>query len=447
MADKRWRDVPNTPLPLLSTDLLVFSRVALGVNGTGKGTINALKAVTDIGLIPSGNNTVFVRSLSDLPTPAANLISLNTPDTTYVFLNSLGLGNNALNVTVDKLTFSAGFNKPIRITNNTPGTRVLILTASGTNFACHDIIFGDGTNLATVDITPQGASSLVQFINCKVLAAGMSLRGGTQNLIIRGGRWDRRLNLMSSTDLQNWLIEDIDILGPSSGTTFFEIGGATIGNVTFKNCRYTDPTNQEFFIGDFPSTATFPGLLRVEDCILKGRSDMLRNITPKDAGVWFRGNQGADDVGDSKYIGGVIVKDNTSVVTPFINPNIDEFIKVGLADVAVSSDTQRFTFTHTGATNRLQLTSNATDEQKGVVRFHLTVIRNVPGFSGLEFSIYKNSVRLTEAFGSTEMTSSPAEISFEMPVTHKSGDVFEIAVRNKTDSVSLFVNYMQWYIL
>lgn len=370
---------------------------------------------------PVSTKTVVVNELSDLPTPAASVITL-AADTDYFFTNDINLGANRLvmqnntvirgsDERVVKITYTGSGDMITAVAANVHVNQVRLNCASGTvyNFSGAGNFVVDNTDVEScANVGTIASVGIFAIFRCNfesITASGFSFSGS--NSVVLGG-----LNVATQT-----------------AGTFLDLGTATFFSFDWDNFFNTQSAGVTFLSGLASSgNIVAGGLGRVTLGRLLGAGSALSGVSVDDARWEFDGNNAIQDTRPDALISMQGNATNT-VIASAGTPVLVAGTWVVEGDSQFTSTTGgRMTYDG-GKDSRLPLMFSCSVEPVSGTNISISTLVAING------SVVANSERR-----GTASAGSPASITMPWQYTFQNGDYVEVFVQNDDNSTDILVS-------
>lgn len=374
-------------------------------------------------------NTVLVSSLSDLPSPVADIITLPS-DTTYVFNNTIDLGVNKLVVGANVALVGAGTSENIRLMRSYNDLDVMITSTDSISIRNLTL---EAVYCQLFDLNGNPSTSAIDWHSVNI--TDTAFIGTIQNYA-------------------NFILTDSSFLN-SAELTF----DGSFGTIGISGCLFNSSTGGTVFIlsptltvtrrfraifSSFVITAPEIGILvDAGTTFSNDESFILNNVNFSGGGTYLSGVTEDDNVSlftdcvgvDSSFVNGQMYMQGNATATAIGATNT--FYKV-LGATTPSSNNSKYLHSN----NRL--TCNANVQRKYLIHCNLSFTAG--NNNQCEFGFYDSALGAVRTPSKTKSTASGAgvaeNISFTCVVNHIAGNYIEIHASNTSAVTNITVTSM-----
>jgi hypothetical protein len=389
---------------------------------------NTIGPKGDKGDTPSYDGLTFVDSISVLPEPVNNVITL--PTGAYMFLGTIDLNGSRLVLT---------------------GDTAILGGSSETSFLTSTGLASDQWLITTNSSLP------MQNITIRDVTKGVQITGDSTNTAID---WDavNFLNVpqsVSATNVTNFIVLNSAYL--NSGGLLFSGNQGTVGftgtlfsiptgvtgisfaadaiitrRIRFDVCPFNVQTGATGI--NLPAGTTLPNSnYIIHRCNFSGAGTALSGVQPSDNKSFFTGNVGIENSG---IFGFLQMQENATATT---------ITTLGVAVKAAGITTNNeFTRGFTHSNNRL--TFAGVIEQLALISVTLTL--SAGNNERIGVYIAKNGVELpnSEVYTTTGTGGRSENVALQVPTLLSNGDYFEVWVENESSTTNITVQYLNMAI-
>jgi hypothetical protein len=383
-------------------------------------------------------NTVFVTDVSDFPTPAANVITLDV-NITYVIIGNVSVGINTIVMSSgsvlqgrcsanDILTFTGGSGNFITISDVSTCIKDLGVVASG---AIGYLIRNTGGNEKTDSVLLQDVTfSGGQFLDIENIKSVKAINYTVISATING---------ITATGSQNGCLKFIDGEFESFTGTAIDFENSVSDFIEVISNVFVDIAGGQTGIDGVASSANLSagGIGIIQNNQFNGAGTYLANITVGDLQWVSRDNT---NLPNSEIIGEMYLSANA---TPTLISATGVYTKVAGTTTASSLNER----TSMPLDNRIQF--DALKDTKGTVWMSVAAENVGSGvIRDYEFALFKNGA-IENALVSTEGTydENQANLSWQQSVSLTNGDYFEVFIRNNENTDDALVISMQFTLI
>lgn len=373
-------------------------------------------------------NSVYIKTLSDFPTPVAGKINL-VLGTTYFIYASINIGTNNFVIpttTNQNINFMGGAFNHVSITYE--GSGVMFENVGGINaFNSFDMIYSN-TGSGTFMNPTSSANPLAQVALLNTLIIGFASVGtwSIRLVFLEGAFVDNIAGIFLDNVIDFRIDNCLMINNSDLGTKFITVNGT--GTTTGLISKVTFTTQASETAIDIDSTISTASLIRIEGNSFVGSGTALdaTGISESDDRIKANGNEGVSDsqtLGESYLSTQEIVTINTTSVPEVIG-----------GTNWVNGVLERITSTSGG-----RLTYTGRDPITVFIKGQATVEQQGGGADLVELCIVKNGVQVPQpCFGTENATATALSASAIIEIVKD--DYFELYVSNETDTSNIIVS-------
>lgn len=389
---------------------------------------------------------VYIRTLAELPLPdGGGNYNLTASNITYLFLNSLNLLDGTIVNSGENVVIAGLVEKNIALTNTNPARAVFHNVTNTPNLLfMRNIQVGNATNLVALELT-----DLTHFVctDCFFSATVASIQGDWDNWLSTDCTFRPGIEVVNPTNIIKWELWTTVIRYLVGSSEFLDFTGLTVDSVAFHGVSVDgalSPTSA--FLSGVP-TFVIEGSITVDGAAFLNTAatpQLAGGLSSKTPGVWISSTYGAEGIPNSHVRGGLIVVDNTTETV--LLQNVSAPILVDPLTVSGTANLERMAFST--AASRVFLNSESSFTREDNLMVSLTINRTTgSGSPMIKVFVHKNGGAIAGFIWTFEVEANIKSTSFVLPVSHISGDSFEVHVTNVTNDNNVTVVSLNLLIL
>jgi len=416
--------VDKTGAPVLANETAVSPTIRSIIGGTG---ITVAASGTTIQISESGTpgttKTVFVYQKSDLPTPAAGVITL-ADDTEYRFLNDVSIGTDRFALG-ENTVLSATDEDLIAVSYTGAATMMTILDQVSNNF--NGITF-NCTSGTFIDFDSTVGTDSFYMSNCNVNCASFGDFNNVSICFMKESQIVATTQGMTFTGSCGLLYAAIELydLSTAVAAKAIDLGTSTWNYINLENLVFNMQGASSYCISGATGDANLNsgGFGIVTKCHQLGAGTFLENISPFDNQWEFALNTNAVNSNNLCLVthGGATITISASS-TPVI---IGATWNTEASHRFTTTTGGRWTYTGKGA--QLSFTASITGQ------------RAASGSDTYRFYLYKNGVQIANSIVSRIFTNADGNVSLIWADDVATGDYYELWVENQTGTADFTVS-------